>query len=99
MNWVSRARSTPPFLSGRRATRAAPGQGRTEEHTSELQSLMRISYAVFCLTKKTRNTASADAHHGDSPTTAIHHHVSNTGTTSVSTTSTPPQLLRHLLHD
>src|SRR3546814_3651978 len=25
---------------------------RTEEHTSELQSLMRISYAVFCLTKK-----------------------------------------------
>src|SRR3546814_975310 len=27
---------------------------RSEEHTSELQSLMRISYAVFCLTKKTR---------------------------------------------
>src|SRR3546814_10053803 len=27
--------------------------GRSEEHTSELQSLMRISYAVFCLTKKT----------------------------------------------
>src|SRR3546814_6423288 len=26
---------------------------RSEEHTSELQSLMRISYAVFCLTKKT----------------------------------------------
>src|SRR3546814_3757087 len=26
--------------------------GRSEEHTSELQSLMRISYAVFCLTKK-----------------------------------------------
>src|SRR3546814_8413847 len=30
------------------------GQGRSEEHTSELQSLMRISYAVFCLKKKTR---------------------------------------------
>src|SRR3546814_3796959 len=29
--------------------------GRSEEHTSELQSLMRISYAVFCLTKKTHN--------------------------------------------
>src|SRR3546814_4904818 len=29
---------------------------RSEEHTSELQSLMRISYAVFCLTKKNRNT-------------------------------------------
>src|SRR3546814_18657407 len=27
-------------------------QGRSEEHTSELQSLMRISYAVFCLKKK-----------------------------------------------
>src|SRR3546814_9437226 len=29
---------------------------RSEEHTSELQSLMRISYAVFCLQKKTTNT-------------------------------------------
>src|SRR3546814_10604059 len=29
---------------------------RTEEHTSELQSLMRISYAVFCLKQKTRKT-------------------------------------------
>src|SRR3546814_4700465 len=29
---------------------------RSEEHTSELQSLMRISYAVFCLKKKTKNT-------------------------------------------
>src|SRR3546814_9198661 len=28
------------------------GNGRSEEHTSELQSLMRISYAVFCLKKK-----------------------------------------------
>src|SRR3546814_3108340 len=31
-------------------------QGRSEEHTSELQSLMRISYAVFCLKKKKRTT-------------------------------------------
>src|SRR3546814_3791781 len=30
-----------------------PAGDRSEEHTSELQSLMRISYAVFCLTKKT----------------------------------------------
>src|SRR3546814_10534930 len=30
-------------------------QGRSEEHTSELQSLMRISYAVFCLKKKNGN--------------------------------------------
>src|SRR3546814_6784817 len=33
----------------------ARAQGRSEEHTSELQSLMRISYAVFCLKKKTNN--------------------------------------------
>src|SRR3546814_6920902 len=32
-----------------------PGRNRSEEHTSELQSLMRISYAVFCLQKK-KNT-------------------------------------------
>src|SRR3546814_2258561 len=33
-----------------------PGAGRSEEHTSELQSLMRISYAVFCLQKKKTHT-------------------------------------------
>src|SRR3546814_4509847 len=33
------------------------GHGRSEEHTSELQSLMRISYAVFCLKKNTHNSA------------------------------------------
>src|SRR3546814_7828416 len=33
--------------------RALAGALRSEEHTSELQSLMRISYAVFCLKKKT----------------------------------------------
>src|SRR3546814_7513470 len=32
------------------------GLRRSEEHTSELQSLMRISYAVFCLKKKNKNT-------------------------------------------
>src|SRR3546814_2038988 len=36
---------------------------RSEEHTSELQSLMRISYAVFCLKKKThKSTESTTAH-------------------------------------
>src|SRR3546814_3539809 len=43
--------------AGRGAARggagAVPGALRSEEHTSELQSLMRISYAVFCLKKKT----------------------------------------------
>src|SRR3546814_4657880 len=37
--------------------RPRPGpDARSEEHTSELQSLMRISYAVFCLKKKKTNT-------------------------------------------
>src|SRR3546814_1925357 len=39
-------------LPARRAGRSC----RSEEHTSELQSLMRISYAVFCLKKKTTHT-------------------------------------------
>src|SRR3546814_4203259 len=44
-----------------RSTDAASGPKqcaavRSEEHTSELQSLMRISYAVFCLKKKNTNT-------------------------------------------
>src|SRR3546814_2800540 len=42
----------------RRLDRPRPRRGmveqRSEEHTSELQSLMRISYAVFCLKKKTK---------------------------------------------
>src|SRR3546814_1730078 len=40
----------PPKRRTRRRNRKAPA--RSEEHTSELQSLMRISYAVFCLKKK-----------------------------------------------
>src|SRR3546814_3161273 len=40
----------PPVASRRRGLQ--PGRLRSEEHTSELQSLMRISYAVFCLKKK-----------------------------------------------
>src|SRR3546814_9071131 len=34
-------------------------RARSEEHTSELQSLMRISYAVFCLKKKQKNRTNA----------------------------------------
>src|SRR3546814_3094638 len=52
--------SAAPPSPCRRASRtrtASPAPGRrrrrSEEHTSELQSLMRISYAVFCLKKKT----------------------------------------------
>src|SRR3546814_1763020 len=58
------ARSSPARPSIRRCTASAGTSrvvlrcrwrtGRSEEHTSELQSLMRISYAVFCLKKKKR---------------------------------------------
>src|SRR3546814_6845558 len=47
-----RKRETSP---GRNA--ATNGCRRSEEHTSELQSLMRISYAVFCLKKKNKRKA------------------------------------------
>src|SRR3546814_8077473 len=48
----ARAQPGPGRLDGQRDR---PGRvpRRSEEHTSELQSLMRISYAVFCLTQKT----------------------------------------------
>src|SRR3546814_984716 len=47
----------PGALSGGQRQRVALGRAlvRSEEHTSELQSLMRISYAVFCLNKKNNN--------------------------------------------
>src|SRR3546814_3024122 len=43
------------FLDQRRTTRRR--EGRSEEHTSELQSLMRNSYAVFCLKKKNNHNS------------------------------------------
>src|SRR3546814_3571198 len=61
-----------PYYRALRATRS-------EEHTSELQSLMRISYAVFCLKKTQTHT-----HHPTRPTTTCtphhRHRVQNTST-------------------
>src|SRR3546814_3091324 len=56
-NWVSRflPKPTLPGLMrylARASAQAGSLASRSEEHTSELQSLMRISYAVFCLKKK-----------------------------------------------
>src|SRR3546814_10908664 len=48
-------RRPPPAGPVHRCDRQRLWRGRSEEHTSELQSLMRISYAVFCLKKK-KNT-------------------------------------------
>src|SRR3546814_2928678 len=46
------------YFLRRAGLRGHPAGGiRSEEHTSELQSLMRISYAVFCLKKKKKNSA------------------------------------------
>src|SRR3546814_4968425 len=49
---TSSARKSTPS----RRPRACRSRTRSEEHTSELQSLMRISYAVFCLKKKKKQT-------------------------------------------
>src|SRR3546814_3279144 len=51
---ADRSTAQPLFPSGLTSLRSRVGLGRSEEHTSELQSLMRISYAVFCLKKKTK---------------------------------------------
>src|SRR3546814_2385039 len=52
----------------RAAARLSPRRIRSEEHTSELQSLMRISYAVFCLKKK------KNKHEKHQNTSIIHNH-------------------------
>src|SRR3546814_2751082 len=50
---VGSAAHRPVHFGSRLSMKAAgPSFARSEEHTSELQSLMRISYAVFCLKKK-----------------------------------------------
>src|SRR3546814_8385321 len=80
MNAADRSRRRPdrsevrirPIISARpRAEFRKPSSSchsvpRSEEHTSELQSLMRISYAVFCLKKK-KNDAKKQAHAATPP--------------------------------
>src|SRR3546814_20631075 len=51
----------------RQRVRAALPRQRSEEHTSELQSLMRISYAVFCLKKKSNRYHAYDKSLGKAP--------------------------------
>src|SRR3546814_5894368 len=60
-NHIARIERIDAAIEAMADTGSASGMGsggmRSEEHTSELQSLMRISYAVFCLKKKnTKNT-------------------------------------------
>src|SRR3546814_9505145 len=47
---------------------------RSEEHTSELQSLMRISYAVFCLKKKKKSEKTKDNRTYNKKNTTVHEH-------------------------
>src|SRR3546814_1637969 len=62
---MAEGRSAPAPPSGH-----CPTAGRSEEHTSELQSLMRTSYAVFCLKKKTNKNNTYTNHH--QPNTTNH---------------------------
>src|SRR3546814_1979676 len=67
------------------------GRQRSEEHTSELQSLMRISYAVFCLKKKkkkkktktynTKETENQNAHNNTTVEAHTTHHKHDTNNT------------------
>src|SRR3546814_5053977 len=59
------------------------GDARSEEHTSELQSLMRISYAVFCLKKKTK------------PSNCSHTYTSQSTITSESQSHKPEVMSKH----
>src|SRR3546814_7549597 len=64
-----------PFQPGVPAQDAFPAKLRSEEHTSELQSLMRISYAVFCLKKKKHQQLLRNPYntvHSIKQTTTIH---------------------------
>src|SRR3546814_8801568 len=67
MGWlVDRANRTRLILIGVlcwTAATIATAFARSEEHTSELQSLMRISYAVFCLKNKKQNTTNSNNHY------------------------------------
>src|SRR3546814_9447029 len=68
-----------------RSRAADDAQRRSEEHTSELQSLMRISYAVFCLKKKKKKnkpTINMNTEHFTTPTLTKKHSYQQTRDTS-----------------
>src|SRR3546814_9149394 len=79
-----RARRLPGGAGDRRRVRGNAREGllRSEAHTSELQSLMRISYAVFCLKKTKYTSYPSDTYHHAPPTllptpNITHHHPTN----------------------
>src|SRR3546814_967611 len=56
-SWTRRSRQKARGSARKAGSGSRSRSTRSEEHTSELQSLMRISYAVFCLKKKNIKTA------------------------------------------
>src|SRR3546814_6965723 len=62
-----------PSETSCRSESRARAPPRSEEHTSELQSLMRISYAVFCLKKKKRTTNTKHNKHNKQKKTPNEH--------------------------
>src|SRR3546814_8008094 len=59
---ASRMKGAPSRAPSSGCLSAHSHSSRSEEHTSELQSLMRISYAVFCLKKKNKKTHTRPQH-------------------------------------
>src|SRR3546814_10155807 len=57
------ALTSEPLLDKQEEENGYSIQKRSEEHTSELQSLMRISYAVFCLKKQKKKTKTRNYNH------------------------------------
>src|SRR3546814_5757352 len=57
LDLADRAEPTPEALKALALEAEDAARARSEEHTSELQSLMRISYAVFCLKKKKQRSS------------------------------------------
>src|SRR3546814_4654538 len=79
--WRWASASTQPASTVMVAPTVTWTDGRSEEHTSELQSLMRISYAVFCLKKKKKPTKTTQkqkrTHHRTAQLDKSHHHASS----------------------
>src|SRR3546814_10524006 len=66
-----RSKSTRQMSVGRSSCCSVRLMNRSEEHTSELQSLMRTSYAVFCLKKKNNKFYRQDIKHNQKGTKRI----------------------------
>src|SRR3546814_2257382 len=70
----TRGTETSQYLEERTSTETPVVVARSEEHTSELQSLMRISYAVFCLKKKNiKHKLHNNDDHNDTKKEMIYH--------------------------